>query len=478
MRMFLIGMCDIFLMLYLTAVIHVTPETVLTVGDFYQLKSLHDTLKSDTEKAETALEERLKQSREEKERLLAEKKKQEELAAAKLAEEKARLNELQKSLVLSDFERERISEDLRIKEEMLKNRELLLENLNKEIEAKEKIRRKMQKVYQSELENQREAAQASRQLAKQLKSEAENAQSLADQMKEEVSQAYKTAEAAKAVQQKAQELKEQALKEKEAAQQRAEESLSARKKAEEEKQRALEILTTEKEDKEKAQQNARKLAEAIEDIKQDGEAAYQKNMRPKIQTVNVTYERKTSNNTFVYKRELTLLPVAIGGMIYGVFPSRQIGFNARSDKAPNKLIILYLGQQITNGLVNTEDGLIALSLSEYQGKAETPYPPGTDIAQLMPALLALRNNGNVGLTDKLRGIADDFFIVNRDYLKSDEDGGLKFTVSGWRGTGARAEHIVLGDQLVDLNGRLIGVANETNRVIRINSLNDWAEIAF
>jgi len=73
--MFLIGMCDIFLMLYLTAVINVTPGTVLTVEDFYQLKTMHETLESDKEKSEAEFQEQLKQAREEKERLLLERKK-------------------------------------------------------------------------------------------------------------------------------------------------------------------------------------------------------------------------------------------------------------------------------------------------------------------------------------------------------------------------------------------------------------------
>ena len=96
----------------------------------------------------------------------------------------------------------------------------------------------------------------------------------------------------------------------------------------------------------------------------------------------------------------------------------------------------------------------------------------------MPILLSLRNNGNVSLGDKIRGISSDYFVVNREYLKLDKDRNLKFDVPGFRGTGIRAERIVRGDHLVDLNGRLIGVANNANRVIRINTLSGWDEINF
>ena len=85
----------------------------------------------------------------------------------------------------------------------------------------------------------------------------------------------------------------------------------------------------------KAEQKAKKLAETIQEMKQDGETAYNKNVHPHIQKLNVTYERKVTDKITVYKRELTLLPIKIDGKIMAVFPSRQIGFTGRSDRAPD-----------------------------------------------------------------------------------------------------------------------------------------------
>jgi hypothetical protein len=51
-------------------------------------------------------------------------------------------------------------------------------------------------------------------------------------------------------------------------------------------------------------------------------------------------------------------------------------------------------------------------------------------------------------------------------------------VTGIPGTGTRAERIIAGDQLVDLNGQLIGVANHANRIIRVNTINGWDEAVF
>ena len=457
MRMFLVVMCDIFLMLYLTAAINTTPGTALTVEDFLELKSMHETLELEKVETEAEFQEKLDQAQEEKERLLAEKKKQYELAAAKLAAEKARLKDMEQSLELSDAERERINNDLRIKEEILNEREQLLSELNKKIEVKEEMQRKMQEAYQTELKKQKLTTEESQKLAEQFKNKADNAEQLAEQMKEEAHLAHQAAETAKTDQQKAIALKE---------------------KAETEKQEALNNLKVTETHKEQAEQKAQKLAKTIKDIKQDGEAAYQKNMRPKLQTVYATYKRDTQNNTFTYKRALTLLPVKINEKIYAIFPSSQIGFTSRSDKAPDKLKIKYLDEPVTNGLIHKEDNLIAIPLADYQGKSEAPYPRETETRQLMPALLSLRNNGNKSLTDKIRGIADDYFVVNRDYLELDQNGELKFSLSGFRGTGTRAEHIVLGDQLVDLNGRLIGIANRADRIVRIHSLDGWTETTF
>lgn len=492
MRMFLIGMCDIFLILYLTAITNVQPGNVLTVEDFYKLKSMHETLISDQAKSKEEFENKLRQAQEESKKQLAEKKRLEELAAAqlkdlsgekeslaaKLAGEKDRLEKMQQSLLLSDAERERINKDLQDKEKILKAREHLLARLNKEIADKEDARRKMEASYQNELESKGQVAEESRELVEKLQVEAIEARRLANQMQEEVSLANKTAETAKNVQEKALILKDEALKDKEVAERRADEALAARQEIEVEKQQVLEAMETETANRRKVEQKVQTLATKIKDINQDAETAYLKNIHPKLQKLNVTYENKIADSETVYKRELTLQPVKIDGKIYGVFPSRQIGFTGRSDRAPDGLVIKYLGEVIAGGLINKDDDLLAIALPGYEGEAFMPYSVDANVVQYMPVLLSLRNNGNVSLIDKIRGISNDYFIVNREYLKLDKDSNLKFDVPGFRGTGTRGERIVRGDQLVDLNGRLIGVANIANRVIRINTLSGWDKIKF
>jgi len=458
MRMFLVVMCDIFLMLYLTAMIDVTPKTALTVDDFFELSSMHATLEQ------------------EKERLLEEKRRQEELAHAKRTAERARLEELERSLALSDSERERIEKDLMVNKEILKSREQLLEKLNKEIAAKGEEQRKMQAAFQRELEDQSKLAEESRKMVEEAKAEANNAGRLAEQMKEQAQVAFKTAETANTVRVKALEIKEQAIKDKEDAERKVQEALAALKKAEAEKQKTFQDLQEVQMKKKVAVKYAKRLANTIQDIKQDGETAY-KNIHPQLQTVNIIFERKSGNRYLDYRRELAVLPVDIDNETYVIFPSKQAGFSG-ADTPPDRIKIWYNDKLIKNGRISTEDDLIALTLPEFDGKAEAPYPPDTKVDDLMPALLAVRNKGNIAMSDKVLGVSEDYFIVNRDLLEPVENRYLEFTATGWRGTGSFAERIVLGDQLLDLNGRLIGVANEADRVVRIGTVKDWVEITF
>ena len=468
MRMFLVGMCDIFLILYLTAITNVAPAAVLTVDDFYKLKSMHETLKTDQRKTVEEFRDKLRRSREEKEILMAEKKKQEDLAAArlkdlasekdnleaKLTEEKGRLEEMEQSLLHSDSEWDRVNKNLQEKEKMLKAREQLLASLNKEITVQQEAQREMEASYQTELNVQKEVVDASLELTKKLQSDTREARRMVNRLQEE------------------------ARKEKEEAEIKVTEALAALKETEAQKEKALEAMNVEKAERKRAEQNARMLAATVKEIKQDGETAYKNNIHPMLQRVRVTYEREIADGVTRYERELSLMPVKIDKQIYGVFPSRQIGFSRRTDKVPDELVITYQDKRINSGMINKDDDLIAIFLSGYQGDVYTPYPLDTEIAEFMPTLLALRNNGSVAFLDKVRRISDSYFIVNRDYLKSDKDNRLKYAVPGFRGTGMRGERIVPGDQLVDLNGQLIGVASNTNRIIRINTMSEWVEMAF
>lgn len=451
MRMFLTGMIDLFLILYLTAMASVqSTSSSLTVEDFYKLKAMHEVLQSDKQKAEAALQEDLLKAKKENEAL-----------SANLAKEETRAKETEASLIVSDARLSQIDKDLQSKDSMLKERERLLAALDQKIKGKEVLWQQKESSYKEKLAGHALSDKASQMLARKFHLEAERAKRLADQMQQEASQAVKTAEDARAIQQNAIILKDAALKEKADAEQRAHDATLARRRAEEEKA--------------KAAQKAYKLATVIKDINQDSDQAYKHNVLPLIQQLHVTYEEEISNTTTVFKRDLRLLPVQINGKVFVFFPAVHIGFNRRDDTAPKGLEISYKGKKIDHGWINKEDDLVAVALPGYEGKVYSPYATNTSIDHLMPILLALRDNADVSFSNLFRGLSQEYFALHRDSLSSGKDGGLVYQMKGFRGTGTRGERVLRGDQLVDLNARFIGIAKDADRIIRIETLKGWEE---
>ena len=443
MRMFLIGMTDIFLILYLTSLSGVQSTSLLTVEDFYKLQSMHETLQLEKKTSESDLQKQLLLAREETVEL-----------TARLAREQA----------LAEERLTQLDQDLQLKIKTSKEGEERLMELDQRITQKDVEWQQKEASYKQELELHKNELEASRVLTTKFQTEAQNARLLAEQMQKKASEAAKAAEEARVLEKQAIQLKEAALKDKVEAQRKVQEALEARKKAEGEKDQAL--------------QKANKLTAVINDMNQESDAAYHRNVRPYIQQLHATYEEDVSNNTTVFRRELVLLPILINEKVFVLLPSAHIGFSRRYDTAPRRLEIAYKGKKITHGLINKKVDLIAVELPGYAGKTYEIYQADVKVDQFMPVLLALRNNGDVNITNLFRGLSTHYFAVNRDNIEPYENVGLKHTMKGWRGTGQRAERIIRGDQLVDLNGRFIGIANDPDQIIRVDSLKGWEEIEF
>lgn len=430
--MFLIAMVDIFLILYLTMISQMPSTSILTVDDFFQLKSTHESLQQKQQK-----------TAEEKSFLLA-----------RLTEEKKQGKKARESLLASDTELARARQDLKIKENVLKKKEQSLSDLSREIDRKKSAWKEIEGRYQEELEKQKELSETSQARAEKILLEARNARLLTKQMREEAAQAYKLAKQAKADQESAINLKKKMLEEKERAIQQARKSAKARQEAE---------------------QAAKKLATNIENITQEGGVAYQRHIRPEMAKIEVSFERKVDQRIAVYRRKLTLLPLQIDNLVFVVLPSQHIGFRRGSSNPPKRLSIRHRGEELIHYRINPKNNLVALELTGYAGKTFLPHPANMEISEFMPVLLALRNQGGRSLGDRIRGLSEEYFIVNRDYIRQNESGTLTYDLEGFRGTSTRGERIIRGDQLVDLNGRLVGVAKDANQIIRIDTLSGWEE---
>ena len=476
-------MCDIFLILYLTAQIEVTPSSALTVGDFLELKSMHEDIQSEKERSEETFSLQIEDLQEERQKALLAKQELEAKAQsrldqlaeekkklnAQLSQQKAQHNDLESTLALNVLELARTQEEVRSKEEEIQGNEELLENLriaeerkiknlNQEIALKGKEYEQKQRALQETLRLRSADLAAAYKVTQEVRAQVDSAKQRMEVLQAKSAQAL--ADAAKVSQQQAEDI-DQA---KQLADKRAREA------------EALKVQLSEQ--KVQAEQKEKVLTDEISIIKEHGALAYQKNISSKLQTIDVSYEKTRSGKVILRKLQFHMLPVNIKGQNYVFIPLRHLGYNLRFNKAPKALSVSNEDLKINQALINKPLGLMAIPVNFYKGESHTPHSPQMDISQLMPTLLALRNNASRNLSDIVRGISKDYFIVNKNYLKPGEEAILLYKRKGIRGTGTRGERILQGDQLVDLNGQFIGVASEHNKIIRLDSVEGWTAVSF
>jgi len=483
MRMFLVCMCDIFLILYLTAQIEVTPSSALTVGDFLELKSMHEDIQGEKERSEETFSLKIEGLQEERQKALLAKQELEAETRSRLdqlAEEKKKLNaqlsqqktqhnDLEATLASNALELARSQQEVRSKEEELQSKEELLESLRIAEEKKIKDLNSEIALKGKEYEQKRRALQralrlisadlaAANKVTQDVRAQVDSAKHRMATLQVESAQAL--ANAARVSQQQAEDIGQA----KQLADKRVKEA------------EALKVQLSEQ--KVQAEQKEKVLTDEISIIKEHGTLAYQKNISSKLQTIDVSYEKSRSGKVILRKLQFHMLPVNIKGQNYVFIPLRHLGYNLRYNKAPKALSVSNEDLKINQALINKPLGLMAIPVNFYKGESHTPHSPQMDISQLMPTLLALRNNASRNLSDIVRGISKDYFIVNKNYLKSGKEAILLYKRKGIRGTGTRGERILQGDQLVDLNGQFIGVASEHNKIIRLDSIEGWTAINF
>jgi hypothetical protein len=123
----------------------------------------------------------------------------------------------------------------------------------------------------------------------------------------------------------------------------------------------------------------------------------------------------------------------------------------------------------------TDSSLIGL-VFEGPGPAASLLPGVGPLDKLyMPTLIAVRNGTPLGVTDRLRRVGRHYFPFERDRLTREGARSLRFRAQGFRGTGDFAEYLVRGDQVVDLEGNLVGIVTDENR-INVISLSEWKEM--
>ena len=463
MRMFLVGMCDIFLILYLTAMGQIDERLVsdLTVDDYEQVVEAQKELEA--AKAEVA---------------------------SQLEALRIKFSQTQQKLSEASFTRDALESttgDLQQKLDALRNESARKrEELEKALQVEEANRKAQQasltKLERS-LEQERQAAQATAaKLAEEQRAReaaaarAEQVSVALEQRKEELEAAHRAAEQEREALIKE---KERALQEKQEAESQAlaaslaaAESDEARSLAERRAREATSNAyssriaeTLAKADLRTERAVRKKSQRALTAVSRAPEEAYRESIQSRLQTIRV---RVTSENALLGESTedatIETLPVEINGDWYLVAPEQQLGIDADIPSRRFKNISLSVANRKASELCRVgskRQGLLGIKV---------PIPASSSVPAVdSPVWLAIRNGSRLPFADRWREQSEDFVTVRTDRLES-KGALLQVKLDGSRGYGDYASRVVRGDTLADMTGRVRGVAVGVNNILPVAAM--------
>ncbi len=498
MRMFLVGMCDVFLLLYLTAVSELDsrPVSSLTVKDYVALKESREDINRRKAEAEHELKQKEKDlqdvlskiSRLENKANELEKDKHQTVEAAKktlselertkeqLSAKQQKLSSLEsKANSLAEENRKAIQISQKTAKELQAAKLLVAE---KEKLAEETLRREKDlALLKVKLESDLAAtAAAAAAAAEKQKAQLEQAQRQAKEAAEEAQQAKKAQAEAEAQTQEARKLQGEAQLTAEIAKRREVIALSEKTQAEAQAADARVLADSEAARAEHASQQSAKAKEKIKAITQSARKAYQNNIARKLAPLKIRIKSKGLLGSSREEKTLYGVPVTFNAEQVLFVPLEQSGLDDVGE--PNDVTSMKAqcsGETVDKMYISrSEPYIIGFSFSG-QGEAARPLSDPS-FSAYMPTLIAVRNGAAFGLSDRLRGLARDHFLFERDRLQPRPSGHLEYHSKGFRGTGDYAEYLVQGDQIVDLEGSFIGVAGTENTIVPISDISGWETV--
>ena len=539
MRMFLVGMCDIFLILYLTTLSQVNPfhNSFLTVDDYNKLKEAkiqaeHDVEVSNEEILE--LNNRVSVMDKEKEQALQliltanaetekamqlvniEKKKvaQTEIALSKTISKEEKLNKIIQESQEKEQNALKIAKEAQVESEKARETEQrtlkVVEAVQIEVEkAKENEQNALKTAgtLRLEAEKSRKNLLDALQIVKEIQVKVEKAEEgehgalkTVEELRLKAEEAKKNEEKMRVFAEEARLKAEEALRNEEIARRIAEEERLKAENAMESETIALKLADNAENLKKialkneamakKAEVNALKIASVaqsetakvkskIKSITQTSDKAYNENILEKLTqfTITIDYE---NNLKHVSKKLVTMqgLPVKMGDDNVIFMPLDRIGLGA--SLIPDHYVsynITANGKPVDKLYIKPGETEIAALVINSDVKHCLPVDKTYNFSSYMPVLFSIRSQKRLGVMDRIRSISSDFFIFKRDQLLMITKDEFYFDHEGFRGTGNYAEYIVKGDQIVDLEGNFIGFAYKKNKILRIDNLKGWYEFS-
>ena len=476
MRMFLVGMCDIFLILYLTSLSQVSPfnNSFLTVDDYNKLKEAKIQADHDSEISKgyvLELKTRVSVLDKEKEQALqliltAKAETEKAMQLVSIEKEKAAQTEIALSKTIS--KKEELNKLIQKSQENEQNAVKIAKETRMESEkARENEQRALKVVEEMQIE-----AEKDKKNEAELRRIAREAQLKAEEARKNEEVARRIAEEERLNAEIAREKEAIALKLAENAENLKEIALKNEAKAKKAETNALKVASV-------AQSETAEVKSKIKSITQTSDKAYSENILEKLTqfTITIDYEDHLEP---VSRKVITMqgLPVKMGDDHVIFVPLDRIGLD--SSLTPVHYIsynITANGKPVTKLYIKPGDAEIAALVIKADVKHCLPVGKTNDFSSYMPVLFSIRSQKRLGVMDRIRGISRDFFIFKRDHLLMITKDEFYFDNKGFRGTGNYAEYIVKGDQIVDLEGNFIGFAYKKNKILRIDNLKGWREFS-
>jgi hypothetical protein len=447
MRMFLVGMGDIFLLLYLTTLSQMQerPASTLTVKDYRLLEQKQKDGEEKHKEREAELEKRDLELKILSSRLL-----EAEQAAQNESEKSKRIAQSaeQARSVIEKLKEEATTYQRAVEEGLRKNEDL--KRLADEGAAAANRLREEAVATASEQEKRASEALERARAAEQRALEAEHAAEQAAKSEADARlQASITDARAKAQTAEANRLRTNAETRASEAEQRAIEETQYKIKAEEQ----FKIAT----------QSARK--------------AYERNVLPKTVNLKITTREDGLFGDTKETTELSVVAVKFRDQPTAFVPIESAGLD--DPKSINSLRMSVNNNRVSRIFISsTSPHVLAIVLADTILQTAVLVRPHEEILNYLPVLIAVRNGTRMKFSDRMRDLSKDYYFFQRDRLaRTQREAFLEFWASGFRGTRDFGERLLVGDQIVDLEGKFIGVVVGEDLILRVSDVPRWIPIA-
>jgi hypothetical protein len=485
--MFLIGMCDIFLLLYLTAVAEMDsrPVSSLTVADYSKLEASATEYQERSQRAEQDLEKQ-RAMLEAKAREVADK----EQAAAD-AVERAKALEIRVSAALAEAnaaKKELTAAEQRDAATKAAREQLEVEVARRGREAATReaaLRAEVARV-SSDLSVAHREREAEVTKTSEVTRLAEEARITAQQESSRAADERKRAEEALAEAKRQREAAEAATAAAALAKRGEAEAKLIAQQARQRESAALQYADRAVETATNAQTDATRAMQRVADVRREQETvqgrltsvekplnvAYLEKVDPMLVEISVQLGQGGSPERSVAVRgpavrmdgeRLLLIPLAALGVESGD-EGRIVAASMARD-----------GGRIARVLRSADQPTVVAFVLPSEGAAAAPNESRT-VRELMPTLLLVRGDFEGGKRTRIAAVSDEFRALERDSLSADGAQRLWYRPAS-SGQSKRGTHELLpGDHVVDLEGTYVGLVVAPNAVARLTSVSGWQEV--